>query len=128
MKKLLFIIFMTFLFLTCAHSPITAGDKWDNTDKLLLISLITLNTIDCLQTNYIFDSSEYYETNSTINEGVKRIGEFFVPLYFITATIFHYLISDHLDSKYRKFYLGIYSVSSYSFVRHNFSLGIGFSF
>ena len=125
MKRMFLVVVPIILMVS---SPCYSKDKWDDVDKLLLISVITLNTVDCLQTNYIFDHDEYYETNSIINDGVNGIGKPFVPLYFATASILHYLISDYLSPKYRKLYLSFWCVSQYSFVSNNYELGIGFSF
>jgi hypothetical protein len=124
--KILFsaIVLITFII----SSPCYAKDKWDSVDKLLFGSLITLTTIDYLQTSYIFEHDEYYETNPIINNGVDRIGAPFVPLYFAIGCILHYLISDHLSPKYRKVYLGIWCIIQYSYVGYNNKQGIGFSF
>lgn len=125
MKKLLLAIVPIMLMVS---SPCYSSDKWDDVDKLLFASLLTLNTVDCLQTNYIFDDDEYYETNSIIIDGVDAIGKSFVPLYFASASILHYLISDRLNSRYRKLYLGAWCVTQYSFVSNNYMLGLRLSF
>ena len=116
MKKLLVII------LIFVVPSICSAEQWDTADKYLLAGLIAVQTLDWLQTNYIFKHDEYYETNPIITK--KAI----VPLYFITLTLLKSLVAYKMDSKKRKIWLSFCILHSTTFVIDNMVLGIGFSF
>lgn len=123
MKSLLTILIILFL-----TSPVLADD-WDTVDKTLLGGLIASTTIDCLQTQYIFDNpDQFHETNSIIVEGVDRFGKGFIPVYFVLLTLFDGLVADWLPTDWRKGWLGIRVGGAIDTIHDNYSIGIGFSF
>lgn len=119
MKVTFYISLIIFVF---TIPSISSAEQWDTFDKVLLAGLVTMQTMDYLQTNYIFEHDEYYETNPMITK--KPI----VPLYFVAFTLFESWFAHKLDPKRRKIWLSICILNSASYVTGNMSLGIGFSF
>lgn len=117
------IIILLFLFLP---SICFAQDEWDTIDKLLLSGFIASSTIDCFQTNYIFEYN-YSERNLIIEKGVENMGKIFIPLFFATKISVGYIFSDKLPSPYRKAALALILGSSLLCITHNNSSGIGFA-
>lgn len=118
MGKLIVVIMLVFIL-----PSICSAKQWDTTDKYLLAGLIAVQSLDCLQTNYIFEhKEEFHETNRLITK------KSFVLLYFAAFTLIESLIAHKLDSKYRKVWLAGCILNSSSFVINNMILGIGFSF
>ena len=125
MKPILTIL--TILIILTLTSPALADD-WDTVDKTLLGVLITSKVVNCLQTQYIFDTPEYIELNSVINDGVNRYGEGFIPAYFAVTTLVAGLIADWLPSDYRKIWLGLWVGTSIMTIEQNYSIGIKLQF
>ena len=125
-KGFIAILLGVLLITVCPQSCL--ADDWDKIDKGLGIGLLTLNIVDILQTNYIYDHEEYNETNVNISKGVEVLGDTFVLAYFAVASIVEYWIADRLDSKGRKVFLGIASLLQLGYVSNNITVGIGFSF
>ena len=119
---------LTLLIILSLTSPVLA-DEWDSIDKTLLGALIASTSVDCLQTQYIFDNpDEYHEINSIIVEGVDRFGKGFIPLYFIGITLIDALVADWLPSDYRKVWLGFSVGHSATTVYRNYIVGIRLAF
>ncbi len=107
---------------------VSANDNWDTLDKTLLGTLIISHTIDCFQTQYIFDNPNHRELNRVIKDGVDRYGKGFIPAYFIATTLVSALIADWLPSDYRKAWLGIWVGASVNTITRNYMLGVGLKF
>lgn len=129
-KSILVTLIILFISLSFSLQASAENKDWDKVDKAILSALISLNSLDCLQTKYIFDHpEEYHETNVLIKQGVDKFGKSFIPLYFAAYTLFNAWVADHLSFKYhRKIYLGVWSLSALGYVSNNMALDIGFSF
>ena len=88
MKKFGLVLALLILVLPINAYP---TDEWDNIDKTLLVTAESFLFIDYLQTNYIFNSPEYTETNLII----ESLGERSVPIYFATWMIVTPIIAHY---------------------------------
>ncbi len=120
-------LFFTALIFLSLVRPVLAND-WDVIDKNLLTVLAISHTVDCLQTQYIFDNPRRNELNPIIRDGVNKYGKSFIPAYFLVTTLCTALIADWLPSDYRKPWLGIWVGSSISTIYRNHILGIRLHF
>jgi hypothetical protein len=105
--------------------PSWAGEKWDKADKALFGTFITLNVLDALQTNYIFDNPDEFREKNPI---LRSLGEDFVVPYFAAVTAGAYLVADQLKPKHRKTFLTIMNAVQIYTVGRNVYIGVGFSF
>ena len=103
-----------------------AGDDWDSASKYLAGSALASTLADWSETRYIAKHpDEFYEANRVLGKH-PTTGK--VDAYFAGSIALTYFIADQLPSNYRKIFLGSISVVEISFVNHNKSLGIGWSF
>ena len=103
-----------------------AGDEWDPASKYLAGSALAATLADWSQTRYIAKHpDQFYETNRVLGKH-PTTGK--VDAYFAGSIALSYFIADQLPSNYRKIFLGGITVVEISFVNHNKSLGIGWSF
>ena len=117
-------LWLVLIVVLISPKPCLAED-WDKTDKELFATFGTLMVIDSLQTRYIYEHDEYYETNPIIDNyfpDEKAYG------YFALTTLGIYLIADYLQPKYRKSFLRFMCGIQVGVTQNNVNLGIGFAF
>ncbi len=120
--KILF-TFATLLILLI--SPAFAGSEWDKTDKLLFSIFTIFNIVDYSQTRYISEHSDkYHEANPIL----KDKNEQFITLYFGGYILTTWLLSNELQSNYRKALLISLSSSALTVIGRNVMVGIKLSF
>lgn len=114
------LLFLVILVPTASSTGL--AEQWDTIDRCLLTGLIAVQTLDYLQTKYIFEHGDrFHETNAAITEQN-------VDLYFAIFALLESLIAHELDSGPRKTWLGVCILGSAICVTGNMALGIGFSF
>lgn len=101
-----------------------AGDRWDRTDKLLLVAAITTTTFDYGQTMHIARNPQgHYECNPILGEHPSPTA---VRNFFIAGMVANIIIAELLPSKYRKIWLGGWTIVSGTMVLRNRGQGISF--
>lgn len=103
-------------------------DGWNKTDKVLYGTGLVFQTIDLLQTNYIYSHSEYHEINPVIDTVVDMAGTKALPLYFLSTALLKYAVADMLEGSYRTTWLATTTAISVGLVYHNNSIGLGLDF
>lgn len=132
LKTNLYLICLLFISLLSVNSSeaweFKTYDTWDNTERALLVTKLTLHTVDMFQTNYIFSHDEYHEINPVIDKIVDKFGTKALPVWFIGTGILDWAIADFLPKPYRKTWLTASAALSAVCVYNNQSIGIGFDF
>lgn len=122
------LVILVLMLIVFAHCEVHSS-KWDKVDKILFSTFSTTMVVDCLQTNYIFTSTNYTEKNPIIKEGVHILGRGFIPLYFIGCTGLGYYIADKIsNSKGRKVLLSALVLMETICIIDNNSIGVKLRF
>jgi hypothetical protein len=119
MRAVLALAFACLLF-GCASEP------WDSTDRVLGVTALGASVIDWGQARSIAKHpAQFEEANPILGKHPSREK---VDAYFIGVIGGGYLVADMLSPGYRKLLLGGAVIVEISAVRHNRSIGVGFSF
>ena len=102
---------------------------FDTTDKVLLGASFFLGAIDMGQTLHISESchtdGKYFETSAALGKCPEKHQ---VYQYFAESALITYAIAKILPSDYRKAWLTGTIIYEFTYVDHNFQMGVGVDF
>ena len=110
-----------YVLLSCtAH----AGESWDRTDKILLGTTMATAVLDYGQTMHIArNPQDHYEYNPILGEHPSPAR---VRGAFLIGAVAKIIIAELLPSRYRKTWLGVWTIGSGAIVISNRQQGISF--
>lgn len=101
-----------------------AGDRWDRTDKLLLATATVTHTLDYSQTLHTARNPDHYkDLNPMLG---PHPSEMAVRNYFIAGMVVKIVVAELLPSKWRKAWLGGWTLVNGACVANNYSQGLKF--
>jgi hypothetical protein len=111
-------------FLVLIVSNVFAGDKWDKIDYFLLATATATHTLDYSQTLHTARNPDNYkDLNPMLGDHPSEVS---VRNYFIVSMVAKIVIAELLPSKWRKAWLGGWTLVNGACVANNYSQGLKF--
>lgn len=113
-----------FIITILCSSSVCSADPWDRTDKILLGTTMATAVLDYGQTMHIArNPQDHYEYNQILGDHPSPSA---VRNGFLIGAAVKIIVAELLPSKYRKWWLGGWTIGSGAMVLRNYHQGISF--
>ena len=96
MKKLLFFIFLTFLFISCSYTPVYKGTPIPKevVENLQKSTIDTVYIIKTENNHYYFNNNKVLIEKYEVNNATSIFYLIFIIIFFLLGTVIGSLLSD----------------------------------
>jgi len=108
---------------SCGVEKECEASDWSTQDTILQSAVIGLIYLDWMQTNYIYYSDDFYETNQILN---MRFNPTTIAVYMSSMMVAHTIIAVLLPPKYRAIWQAVIIGMQAHVVYNNYQIGCRF--